>query len=205
MAMSYNAMIGLALEDLEIALPARISHPGALLRRCLQLTPNIEALVLTLPVTTPKSLLNNVKFPNIRLFSTNLPHHTLIKFLSNHPTIVTIVLGQCGRTSDCALRSVDLHRVTELQCPSHCLSGIARGQVSVANITLASSVHAAINALASSPLFSLVIEFYSNDYDILERITRAAPRLTRLKLIEKPCTHVREILSLLQVTYFNMT
>ncbi|KAI0647289.1 hypothetical protein C8Q79DRAFT_925854 [Trametes meyenii] len=43
----------------------------------------------------------------------------------------------------------------------------------------------AIQTLSSSRLYSLTVDYFSNDYDILDRVAMAVPNLRKLKLNEK--------------------
>ena len=73
------------------------------------------------------------------------------------------------------------------------MEGIARGQVAFATVNLtrlASMAALAVQALSTSPLYSLCINFFSDDYDILTRIVAAAPHLRKLKLVEIPRSQV---------------
>ena len=170
---TYNVSVGLSVEDLTISLPLQAGYPARLVRHCLRLTTNVEALVLNLPPTTPRSMLNEVALPKIRVFSTNLSHNALPRFLMAHPSITSLVLHRCGRKLICPLRSIDLDHVTELQCPSGCLGGLARGQVACATVNLTrttSSSMLAIRFLSTSPLYSLTIDFFSDDFDVMMRV-----------------------------------
>lgn len=130
-----------------------------------------------------------LSFHASRVFSANLPHRTLVMFLPLHPTITGLALKTCGGCARCPLDHLNLPHVTDLQCPARCVEGLAHGHVATATVhltCLASMAATAINALSTSPLYSLTVEFFPNDYDILARITAAAPHLQKLKLIEKP-------------------
>ncbi|KAH9834089.1 uncharacterized protein C8Q71DRAFT_909099 [Rhodofomes roseus] len=181
--------IGRVVEDLTLVLVDQAEDALDIVRRCLQLTPHIESLVLDLPFTPPVDFLDPFLFPKIQLLSTNIPHDCLSTFLSIHPSLRSLVLRYCGDHSICPLKDVSLAHIIELQCPSRCLPAIANGQVARATVNLtrlASNALLAIGALSSSPLYCLSIDFFPNDYDLLIRVAAAAPTIRKLKLVEKP-------------------
>ncbi len=193
----HNAAIARVIEDLEISLPLHTGYPASLLRELLRLPCNLETLTLALPSTSPPTILNGLLFPRLTVFTTNLPHLCLVSFLSAHPAIVSLTLQACGARNSCPLRQLNLGRLSELRCPARCMADIAHGQVASAtvNLTRMASVAAlAINALSTSPLWSLTIEFFSDDHDILARVAGAAPNLHKIKLLEKPRTQVWDVL-----------
>ncbi|KAH9847485.1 hypothetical protein C2E23DRAFT_890017 [Lenzites betulinus] len=186
----YNANIGRVVEDFRITLPDHEGYPAHELRAALRLTPNIECLVLNLPVESPVTLLNGLQFPNLRVFSSNLPHRVLSTFLAAHPLLVSLALrGSCGRSAQCPLQGLELHHLSDLQCPSRCFVGIARGSLVTATVNLTrltSMSSLAIQTLSSSRLYSLAVDYHSTDYDVLSRVAMAIPNLRKLKLNEKP-------------------
>ncbi|RDX39483.1 hypothetical protein OH76DRAFT_1491102 [Lentinus brumalis] len=186
---TLNSTIGHAVQDLIISLPLHAGYPAQLVRDCLQLTPNVDNLLLVLPSFSPVTVLQGVSLPRLRTLSTNLPHRILLVFLTLHPSITALALDACGGRNRCPLRNLNLAHFSDLKCPAQCLEGLARGQVAVATVhltRLASTATLAIRALSTSPLYSLAIDFFSDDYDILARVVAAAPLLRKLKLIEKP-------------------
>ena len=94
---TYNVPVGLSVEDLTISLPLQAGYPARLVRRCLRLTTNVEALVLNLPPTSPRSVLDEVSLPKIKVFSTNLPHNALPRFLMAHRSITSLGRGKSLR------------------------------------------------------------------------------------------------------------
>ncbi|TFK80422.1 hypothetical protein K466DRAFT_605346 [Polyporus arcularius HHB13444] len=185
----HNGAIARVIEDLDISLPSRTGYPALVLRELLRLPRNIETLTLHLPSTSPPTILNGLLFPRLTVLTTNLPHHCLVSFLTAHPGIVSLTVQACGARHTCPLRDLNLGRMSQLQCPARCLAGIAHGHVTSAtvNLTCMTSMAAvAINALSTSPLWTLTIDFFADDYDILTRIAGAAPNLRKLKLLEKP-------------------
>lgn len=110
-------------------------------------------------------------------------------FLSNHPTVTSLVLGSCGGASSCALRKIDLGHVKALECTSRCFNSVAKGQIVFAGVFLSDKTSkekfTAVDMRSFSHIYSLTLEFHSNDYDVLDRVVRSAPSLVRLELIEK--------------------
>ncbi|TFK83032.1 hypothetical protein K466DRAFT_655439 [Polyporus arcularius HHB13444] len=186
---TVNPVIGHAVQDLTLSLPLHIGYPAQAVRECLRLTPNLDTLMLVLPDFSPSTIISGTLLPRLRTFATNLPHRALPVFLALHPSVTSLALESCGGRTRCPLRDLNLSQVSDLSCPARCLEGIARGQVAMATVNLtrlASMAALAIQALSTSPLYLLCINFFSDDYDILARIVAAAPRLRKLKLVEKP-------------------
>ena len=184
-----NPTIGTAVEDLTITLPAHDGYPAQVVRDCLRLTPNLESLSLFLPAESPVTILNGLIFPRLRVFSTDLPHRTLASFLNVHNSLASLSIRACGRSANCPLHGIELRRLSSLQCPSRCFVGITRGPLTTATVNLSrltSMSFLAIQAVGSTQLYSLSVDFFSNDYDILIRIAAAAPNLRKLRLNEKP-------------------
>ncbi|RDX40104.1 hypothetical protein OH76DRAFT_1490579 [Lentinus brumalis] len=185
----FNPVIGLAVEDLSISLPPHAGYPAQAVRDCLRLVPNLESLVLILPAESPVTLLNGLIFPTLRVFSTNLPHRSLVSFLHIHGSLSSLILRACGRGASCPLRGIELRRLSSLQCPSRCFVGIVHGPLTNATVNLShltSMSFLAVQAASSSRLYALCVDFFSNDYDVLIRVAAAAPNLRKLKLNEKP-------------------
>ena len=185
------------ITELTIAFPFDNGYPARLVRDALRFTPNVEILILFLPRSTPVNILDNLHLNKLVGLMTNLPHGHLAPFLSNHPAIDTLILRARGCHTPCPLRDLDLRHVKDLECPSRCFSGIARGQITNATVNLSrqsSMSSLAIHSLSASPLHTLTIDFYPNDYDILSRIAAVIPNLRRLKLVEKPRAQVHTVL-----------
>lgn len=190
---SRDPAVGLVVEDLTISIPPDLEYSLEAIQRCLQLVPNVESLVLELPLPPPLTIMRGLMLCKIELFSTNLPHACLSSFLAGHPSLHSVVLRHCGDESRCPLGRLRLPHITELQCPSRCLPGIAHDRVARATVNLtrlASNAALVVHSLSASPLYSLSVDFFSNDYDTLSRIAAAAPRLQKLKLVEKPGVQV---------------
>ncbi|CDO68113.1 hypothetical protein BN946_scf185044.g21 [Trametes cinnabarina] len=190
----YNTTVGRGVEDLSITLPPNTGYPAQAIRVALRLTPNIECLVLDVPVESPVTLLNGVRFPNLRIFSTNLPHRMLVSFLNSHPFLKALALGNCGRGHTCPLHGIELRDLSDLQCPSRCFVGVVRGPLTTATVNLSrltSMSSLAVWSLSSSNLHTLTVDYFTNDYDVLSRVIFATPSLRKLRLNEKAQREVR--------------
>ncbi|KAJ8463967.1 hypothetical protein ONZ51_g9905 [Trametes cubensis] len=190
----YNTNIGRVVEDFSITLPSDVGYPAQVVRAALRHAPNIECLVLDLPRESPITLLSGLQFPNLRIFSTNLPHRALVSFLDTHPFLDALALRECGRSEACPLRGIEFTNLSNLQCPSRCFAGILRGPLVTATVNLSrmsSMSSLALRTLSSSHLHSLTVDFFDNDYDVLLHVIEAAPNLRKLKLNEKAHTQRR--------------
>ena len=78
--------------------------------------------------------------------------------------------------------------MTTLQSPSSCFIGISCGEelaTATLNLTRLSSLASlAIQSVSAPALYSLTIELYSNELDILMRVAISFPNLRKLKLNE---------------------
>ncbi|KAI0652977.1 hypothetical protein C8Q70DRAFT_1059734 [Cubamyces menziesii] len=184
----YNEAIGRVVEHLNISLPDSQGYPAQALREALRMVPNIECLILNLPSDSPITLLNGATFLNLRTLSTNLPHRGLVSFLLAHTLLTALILGPCGCSATCPLRELHFPRLESLQSPASCFAGITAGPLITAtvNLTRLTSMSAlAIQKISSPLLYSLTVDHFSNDYDILSRVAAAVPKLRKLKLNEK--------------------
>lgn len=143
--------------------------------------------MVELPAGSPTTLLNGLQYPDLRIFSTNLPHRGLISFLIAHPLLGSVILGSCGRSEACPLRGVELRSLTGLQCPSRCFAGIVQRSLVTATVALSrlNSMSTLAIQTITSRLHSLTIDYFTNDYDILARIAATLPHIRKLKLNEK--------------------
>ncbi|KAI0363072.1 hypothetical protein BV20DRAFT_1058363 [Pilatotrama ljubarskyi] len=185
---AYNANIGRVVEDLRITLPRDSGYPAQAVRAALRLTPNLESLVLDLPPQSPITLLNGLEFPNLRVFSTSLPHRALVSFFNLNPSLSALALQDCGRSGTCPLSGIELRDLCNLQCPSRCFVGITHGPLVSATVNLSrltSMSSLAIRSLCSSNLHSLTMDYFINDYDSLLLVVSTTPNLRKLKLNEK--------------------
>ncbi|TFK82414.1 hypothetical protein K466DRAFT_500376, partial [Polyporus arcularius HHB13444] len=161
------------------------------LRNTLRLTQGVTDLTLFLPNNTPPDIFLLVHLHNLRLFKTNLSHRTIAQFLGRHKSLTHLVLGACGRVDECPLAALDLRHITSLECDASCVGAIAHGNLThltIDNRSPARYMSSILRDLAApaSSLYSLTIDFFADDTDILQSIALASPMLKKLKLIEHP-------------------
>ncbi|KAI1782176.1 hypothetical protein LXA43DRAFT_906548 [Ganoderma leucocontextum] len=181
--------VATAVTDLTVKLgePA----PIAALRQCLSLVINVTDVVLLLPLHTPPHLLAGLHLPKLELFKTNLPHRDLLPFLGLLPNLSVLCLDSCHRHADervCPLSGVNLSSVLTMECPAGCASGATRGELVRLTLDDRASIIGIPQALRSfgAPSLSyLSLDFFPDDYDVLQEIVSAVPRLRKLKLLEK--------------------
>ncbi len=168
-------------------------------RHCLSLTPSITDLYLHISTDVPADVLGGIDFKDLEFLKTNLPHQYLLPFLAIHVGTVELSLGPCGRAMEesCPLRLLDTRSYASIECPSECLLGVTHP--SLVRLALQEShrhqsyAPPAFRSLPT-PLLSLsclTLDFLPDDYDILENVVRIAPRIQKLKLLEKPRVQVR--------------
>ncbi len=190
--------VGAAVRELTIDLaPPVFAEPQSLsvycsaMRNTFRLTQGVTDLTLILPKNTPGDIFLLIHLHNLRLFKTNLPHRTIAQFLGRHKSLTHLVLGACGLVDKCPLAALDLRHVTSLECDASCVGAIAHGNLTYVTIEnrdpdrYMSSLLRDLAAPASS-LYSLTIDFFVDDTDILQSIALVSPRLKKLKLIEHP-------------------
>ena len=182
-----NPSIGQGFMDVTISIPLVVaghaSHADAI-RHALQLTLNLESLVLDVAESGPDDLMDELSFPQLAVFSTNLPHRVFAPFLHLHPFIKTLVLRSCeGRL--CPVRIPTLPHLASIHCPSGCLVVSCQQQPEMIQLPLPpkSSLHNPPAAFLR--LCTLSIEFSPDDHDILARIVAVAPSIQQLKLNER--------------------
>ncbi|KAI0686205.1 hypothetical protein C8Q76DRAFT_699033 [Earliella scabrosa] len=187
-------------EDPDVAWYAKdvtimLSVPFSLvaLRACLLSSINVVDLVLFLPYDMFADILPGIHFPRLQLFKTNLPHRLLKTFLTSHNTITDLCLQGCGRApgESCPLRLIDLSHVTAVECALECVSATthpALMRLTAERMRDASPCPALVLRTLHAPLvalFALTLDFLPDDYDLLDRIVVASPRVQRLKLLER--------------------
>ncbi len=160
------------------------------MRNILRLVPKVTDLTLMLPKPTPADVFFQVFFQDLRFFKTNLPHSKIQHFVAGHPAISILVLGPCGKDERCALSDASLDLVTTVECNAHCVEAVAhQGLVHLAaeNESTAFCVPLAFRKLpyVMHDLYSLTLDFFPADTDILMSIALVAPRVRKLKLVEK--------------------
>lgn len=181
-----------AVSELVIQLARTVSLDR--LRICLLTVPNLTDLNMTLPLPITSDFLQGIVFPSLVFFKTNLPHAALVEFLAAHPTLNTLCLDACGRgtAAVCPLNGMDITNVLGIECPTACVRGTAHQQLIRLTMHTTETVPDVPTVLCSLPLpaplaslLYLVVDVFPDDYDILERISDAAPRLQSLKLVER--------------------
>ncbi|KAI1788733.1 hypothetical protein LXA43DRAFT_894149 [Ganoderma leucocontextum] len=185
--------------DMRITLHNQI--PPQALRQCLAITPNLEDLILFLPRDSPEDILDDVHLPRLQLFKTNLPHGSILHFLSTHDTLSDLCLGACGRderAASCPLSTLYLNGVRVVECPIGCVRAVAHpaldrltGEIHPRSLSSGPTILRSIPVPLAS-LSALTLDFYADDYDILQSIVRVAPGLQKLKLLERPRAYRRQ-------------
>ncbi|KAI1789834.1 hypothetical protein LXA43DRAFT_1095917 [Ganoderma leucocontextum] len=184
-----KAAVATAVTDLTVELMEPV--PVAPLRQCLSVVINVVDLVLLLPLDPFPYLLVGLPFPKLELLKTNLPHRDLLPFIGLAPHLSVLCLGSCTRDAHervCPLSDANLSNILTMECPAGCASGAARGQLVRLTVDDRSSIAGIPQALRSfpAPLLSyLSLDFFLDDYDVLQGILSAVPSLRKLKLLEK--------------------
>ena len=191
------ADIGEAVQELTISLlPSALADAASrntfvpTIRNALRRTPNLTDLTLLLPKTTPAAIFFQISFPHLKLFKTNLPHSVIRQFLTQNNSISDLVVGPCNSRGQCPLQDVDLEHMTTLECHAGCLSALAHpGLVHLAVENHDPSCHMSV-ALCKLPvvmrnLYSLTLDVISDDTNLLFTVSLVAPRVRKLKLLEK--------------------
>ncbi|RPD54158.1 hypothetical protein L227DRAFT_616375 [Lentinus tigrinus ALCF2SS1-6] len=195
-----NANIGRAVRDLSITVsrseffwnPAGHAAYPSSIQSVLRMTHEVTDLTLLLPWTTPTHIFFLVRFPNLSFFKTNLPHEKIKPFVSAHNDVLSVlVLDSCQSDGDCPLAGIALDCLTQLECDVHCASSLMHNNVThlqIANNSPQFSVPVLFRQLMAPfhDLYNLTLDFYPADIDILRAISLVAPRLRKLKLVEKP-------------------
>ncbi|KAI0688943.1 hypothetical protein C8Q76DRAFT_635134, partial [Earliella scabrosa] len=179
--------------------------PPEALRFCMLSCMNVVDLILILPRNAFGDVLVDLQFHRLQLFKTNLPHRFLPEFLASHPTVTNLCLGSCNPApvpdEPCPLRLVDLRHVETVECALECALATAHPallRLTVEHLGDPCPRPPTVLRLLQSPLvtlFALTLDFFPDDYEMLDQIVRAAPRVQKLKLLEKPCTYRRDGLS----------
>jgi len=156
----------------------------------------LEDLQLIIPRLKPsgwRSLLRHARFPYLDLLYTNAPHDIVLDFLWSHPRIAYMSLGKCISVRKlCALDGRQLPKLCDISGPARCVASLVKQNpvTRVAAYQLPSDGPLVITALVQSlslttvNLTVLELDVDTSDYNILQRISEAAPALTSLKLLE---------------------
>ncbi|KAI0712365.1 hypothetical protein C8Q76DRAFT_693969 [Earliella scabrosa] len=174
---------------------ARAAYVPAM-RRALLLATHITDLTLLLPKTTPPAIFFQVLFRDLHTFKTNLPHRALADFLGRHTFLSGLIVGPCGADNGCPLNNIGFAHLITLECESTCIQSIAHNDVvhlAVAHNRPSPPMSITLRSLKTSmfDLYSLTLDFSPGDLDILHCVLHLAPRVQKLKLIEKPTTTSR--------------
>ena len=188
-----NPEIGTAVTELAIVPSVSSLNRDVLeayLHTCLTLTPNVVILELLVSPPVPIAALGCGLLPYIEVLRTNLPHRSLLPFLSLHPTLRAVELGACGRSRRCALACLDLPHITDIRAPSDCVANLAHAEMNRLRIDAVGPHMLASAAISHFPpalnaLHVLSVEFVPEDASILHSIAVHLPGLRNLKLLEK--------------------
>lgn len=185
-------------------LGARIEHlhvfldnpfPLHALHQCLKHMPNITDLILLFHDPYIPALLDGVHLPKIQYFHTNVEHHLLPGFLASHPNITTLQLGECGGGQlQCPLEGTIGDQLRGVSGPGRCVSHLVHTRLSRLTMELSDDPGPS-RILRSLPapfisLYVLIIDFYPDEYDILDSIASVCKTVKKLKLLEKPSAPV---------------
>ncbi|PIL29463.1 hypothetical protein GSI_08405 [Ganoderma sinense ZZ0214-1] len=191
--MSVTVRSGTGIQNLTIrltGLPIFQETLVAPIRTSLQLVPELTDLTLLLPLAPPPDLLLNLKFKALQFFKSNLPHTALTTFLARHHSVSDLVLGPCGPAKPCPLYDVDLSHVTNLECEATCVRSLAHSDLF--RLTIGKSTEGPrvgvvfrTSPVCVSGLYSLTIDFFPDDIDVLDNLSLFAPFLRKLRLLEQ--------------------
>lgn len=161
------------------------------MRKALRAAPNLTDLTLLLPKTTLDAIFFQIYFPALRSFRSNLPHRKIRPFLVQHPALTTLVVGPCGAAGPCPLADIQLDQLTTLECHAPCLHALAHGGLVFLKVENHSATCYMSSILCNLPspmlsLYSLSVDLFPNDTDVLLGILLAAPRVKKLKFLERP-------------------
>ncbi|OJT15122.1 hypothetical protein TRAPUB_8319 [Trametes pubescens] len=203
---TLNPAIGSIVQTLTIDFKHMVSFSVSQLRAALLIVPNVQELLLYLPSPVPFGLLTDIRFRTLDFIATNIPHASLVSFLSSHPTVTSLVLGPCGKSKACPLAAVSTPNLVALECSVGCLSATSYSRLSRLTLDLPEAgVHmpTIIRHMTNvSSLSSLTVDFFPDDFDIVDAIADAIPQVRKLKLVEKKKPTVRVYL---QFAMFRMT
>ena len=180
-----------------------------MLKQLLSCTTALTDLTLQLPISQ-SNLLRSLRFRNLYLFKTNIPHRAVADFLRRHPHIGHLELGPCNFTvchNACPLKDVNFPTLWDIACPLACATvlqpaGLIRARMLHHNIrdtqVLTSQVLGGA-LFSSATLTVLQLDFDADDFGLLRCISRAAPLLATLKLVEN--RHVKMPVSPVRLVY----
>lgn len=156
----------------------------------------LEDLQLIIPCLKPSgwtSLLCHVCFPYLDLLYTNAPHDIVLDFLWSHPRIAYMSLGKCVSVRKlCPLDGRQLPKLCDISGLAHCVASLIK-QNPVTHVAahqpllgglLVITVLMQSLSLIMVNLTVLELDVDTSDYNILQWISKAAPALRSLKLLE---------------------
>ncbi|KIM54337.1 hypothetical protein SCLCIDRAFT_11347 [Scleroderma citrinum Foug A] len=156
----------------------------------------LEDLQLIIPCLKPSgwtSLLCHVCFPYLDLLYTNAPHDIVLDFLWSHLRIAYMSLGKCVSVRKlCPLDGRQLPKLCDISGLAHCVASLIK-QNPVTHVAahqpllgglLVITVLMQSLSLTMVNLTVLELDVDTSDYNILQWISKAAPALRSLKLLE---------------------
>ena len=166
-------------------------------------TTNITILKLQLSFEPTSHMLHDLWFANLTIFQTNIPHALIAPFLARHPAITNLALDVCNATTAtaavaCPLTSCYLPNIEHLSCPKGCVRPLLSavmpasplGKLQVIQHTAQDSTFPLQDLFnfhripTSSHLSHLHLDFDHTVPSLLQAISKGAPQLETLKLVE---------------------
>ena len=144
-----------------------------------------------------------LRFTNLNIFKTNIPHAIVMPFLARHPTTTNLVLDTCNVATAttsvaCLLASCHLPHIEQLTCPKGCVWPLLSAVMPASPLyNLQVVQHTAQDSmfplqdlfkfhsiLISSYLYYLHLDFDHMAPNLLQAILMAMPLLDTLRLAE---------------------
>lgn len=164
---------------------------------------NITILKLQLSFKPTSHMLQGLEFTNLVIFQTNIPHALITPFLTRHPSITNLALDVCNTATAtfaiaCPLASCHLPNIEHLSCPKGCVQPLLSAimpasplaKLQVIQYTIQDSTFPLQDLfdfcciLTLSHLCHLHLDFDHMAPKLLQAISKAAPQLETLKLVE---------------------
>lgn len=188
--------LGQRIDTFEINMPFEdVALDFALIKRCLQVMPHLTDLTLELPFRLPvqvDTILADVELPELQWFRTNLPHSAVAGFLEDARNVknlfVLVLGGDCGHEGRCALHQVDLASMRNVECSVGCFRHFR--SPSITRLALHNKTPAVLTSVALQQtipyanITHFTLQFYSDDYNVLDKVAAFAPNLRKLRLTE---------------------
>jgi hypothetical protein len=167
---------------------------------------NITALNLWLSFEPTPHMLQGFEFKNLEIFETNIPHILIAPFLARHTDITHLVLDVCNvhmvtTAVACPLASCCLPHIEELSCSKGCVQPLLLAVALLSQGSLLCNLQV-INNIAQDAMFPLQdlfdfcciptssqlsdvhLDFDHTAPNLLQALSRAAPLLKTLRLVE---------------------